>query len=48
VSEADFGETFGLSVNFLRSIGIESGPIHNKVFVGNVSLFFPDFFSYYI
>lgn len=31
--------TYGLSVKFLEGLGITQGPLHNKVFVANVSIF---------
>ncbi len=30
--------TYGLSVKFLEGLGITQGPLHNKVFVANVSI----------
>ena len=35
-SVADFGNTYGLSVKFLDSLGID-GPLHTRVFVANLS-----------
>ena len=36
----DLGETFGLSPQFLESLGID-GPLHTRIFVANVRLFLP-------
>jgi hypothetical protein len=36
--------TYGLSVKFLEGLGITQGPLHNKVFVANVSIALMAFF----
>jgi len=41
-----FGETFGLSVSFLESIGINQ-PIHSKIYVSNVSKKLKVFLDYF-
>lgn len=40
--------TYGLSVKFLEGLGITQGPLHNKVFVANVSNFFTLFCSSFL
>ncbi len=37
-ASSGFGNTYGLSTQFLESLGID-GPLHTRVFVANVSLF---------
>lgn len=36
--------TYGLSVSFLNSLGIQP-PLHNKIFIANVSILLIDIFS---
>jgi hypothetical protein len=37
-SNLECHNTYGLSVKFLEGLGITQGPLHNKVFVANVSI----------
>ena len=34
----EWGNTYGLSIDFLQSLGIEPGPLKTKLFIVNVSL----------
>lgn len=40
VNQAANYNYYGLSASFLENLGI-TGPLHNKVFVANVSIFLP-------